>query len=292
MKLPSFGCDRIVWEDEFDEPVRREPYSAWKPTSYTNRIEEREKARVQALRAAQQARAKGALDEARDRLRAARESAQLRGAVQGPAEHPASPVPAAPPQAAAATMGPPPGPGMAGPAVGEGPARPEATGGGTGGGGVSFAQKMMQKMGWKEGQGLGRNRQGITAPLMMQKTGVVHGVVTVGDDTDRARGSAPAAGRVALLLNMVGPGEVDESLEDEVADECATKYGPVVRVVIFEVTTPGVSPEEAVRIFVEFKKEEDAARAVGELQGRFFGGRQLRATLFDEGRYNRQEFAP
>ena len=34
---------------------------------------------------------------------------------------------------------------------------------------------------------------------------------------------------------MIGPGEVDEDLEDEVAEECE-KHGAVHRVMIFEVT--------------------------------------------------------
>lgn len=36
------------------------------------------------------------------------------------------------------------------------------------------------------------------------------------------------------MQNMVGPGEVDEDLEPETAEEC-TKYGKVTKVVIFEV---------------------------------------------------------
>ena len=72
----------------------------------------------------------------------------------------------------------------------------------------------------------------------------------------------PKATRVALLTNMVGPGEVDDDLEDEVADECEKKYGEVVRVVIYEVEEGGgggggggggVPDEERVRIFVEFR---------------------------------------
>lgn len=39
---------------------------------------------------------------------------------------------------------------------------------------------------------------------------------------------------VTLKQNMVGPGEVDKDLEPETAEEC-TKYGKVIKCVIFEV---------------------------------------------------------
>jgi splicing factor 45 len=54
-----------------------------------------------------------------------------------------------------------------------------------------------------------------------------------------------------------------------------TKYGTVTDVMIFEVTTPGYPPEEAVRIFAQFDRTEAATRALVDLQGRFFGGRQV-----------------
>lgn len=78
---------------------------------------------------------------------------------------------------------------------------------------------------------------------------------------------------------MVGPGDVDEELEPEVKDECNTKYGEVIKVVIFEL--PNAVSEEAVRIFVEFKRIESAIKAVVDLNGRFFGGRQVRAGFYD-----------
>ena len=57
---------------------------------------------------------------------------------------------------------------------------------------------------------------------------------------------------------MVGPGEVDDDLEPEVKEECNTKYGEVNSVVIFEIQN--VVPEEAVRIFIEFKRVESAIK--------------------------------
>jgi hypothetical protein len=57
---------------------------------------------------------------------------------------------------------------------------------------------------------------------------------------------------------MVGPGEVDDDLEPEVKEECTGKYGEVVKVIIYEL--PKQVPEEAVRIFVEFRRMEAAIK--------------------------------
>jgi len=40
---------------------------------------------------------------------------------------------------------------------------------------------------------------------------------------------------VTCVQNMVGPGEVDDELESETAEECG-KYGKVVKCLIFEVS--------------------------------------------------------
>ena len=58
---------------------------------------------------------------------------------------------------------------------------------------------------------------------------------------------------------MVGPGEVDDELEDEVKGECSEKYGPVEKCVVYEMTGKVVA-EEAVRIFVQFTNSEDATK--------------------------------
>jgi hypothetical protein len=53
--------------------------------------------------------------------------------------------------------------------------------------------------------------------------------------------------KIVLLKNMVGPGEVDDGLEDEVAEE-VSKFGEVFRVLIFEVSGVPVAPHQAVRV--------------------------------------------
>ena len=96
---------------------------------------------------------------------------------------------------------------------------------------------------------------------------------------------------VILLTNMVGPGEVDDSLQEETAVECG-KYGSVVRCLIFEVQNGKVPPEEAVRIFVKFGGVTSAERALQDLDGRFFGGRQVCGRFFDEKRFDLLQLAP
>ena len=98
--------------------------------------------------------------------------------------------------------------------------------------------------------------------------------------------------RVVLMRNMVGPGEVDAELEEEVRSECS-RYGQVLRVLIFEVTQPSTLPqEEAVRIFVKFAREDVAGAALKVFNGRFFGGRTVRCAYFSEARFDANDVAP
>ncbi|GAB9469368.1 hypothetical protein Gpo141_00006647 [Globisporangium polare] len=95
-----------------------------------------------------------------------------------------------------------------------------------------------------------------------------------------------ASGCVILLKNMVGPGEVDDELQEEVKEECAEKYGPVEKCLIYEVKGR-VSPEETVRIFVQFERQRDAEEARLGLNARFFGGRKVQASYYDDDKFRR-----
>ncbi|KAJ3038460.1 hypothetical protein HK097_003161 [Rhizophlyctis rosea] len=96
---------------------------------------------------------------------------------------------------------------------------------------------------------------------------------------------------VILLTNMVGPGEVDDDLERETAEECG-RFGRVVKCVVHEVRHQHVPEMEAVRIFVRFADTASAERAKNDLNGRFFGGRVVTASFYDVGRFDRSDLAP
>ncbi|XP_037551977.1 splicing factor 45 [Nematolebias whitei] len=170
--------------------------------------------------------------------------------------------------------------------------------------GGTVAHKIMQRYGFKEGQGLGKHEQGLSTALSVEKTSKRGGKIIVGDAAEKPgpsllvgpETSSPAADaskksdanplteilknptKVVLLRNMVGRGEVDEDLEGETKEECE-KYGKVIKCVIFEIAE--VLDDEAVRIFLEFERVESAIKAVVDLNGRYFGGRVVKACFYN-----------
>ena len=119
---------------------------------------------------------------------------------------------------------------------------------------------LMKKMGYKEGAGLGRDEQGITKAIRHKATGGGQGTIEGPRITKTAAApgvpGAPASSdrkgkkrgglfsnptKIVLLKNMVGPGELDDELQAETAEECA-KHGPVKQCLIFEVSR--IAPNE------------------------------------------------
>lgn len=170
-----------------------------------------------------------------------------------------------------------------------------------------FASRIMAKWGHKQGQGLGSEGQGIVNALKVEKlkdeskkkggAKEAQSKVTIGgargkiindnEDTrskeDLARFGPPS--RVVVLTNIVDVADAeDDDLRGEIGDECA-KNGTVHRVIVHVVQRmlgPGGNDGEAVRIFVEFGGPAAAWKTVHEMDGRFFGGRSVRARYFPE----------
>jgi splicing factor 45 len=94
---------------------------------------------------------------------------------------------------------------------------------------------MLAKYGWQEGQGLGRDEAGMKEALEVKPTGSGSGIIVDHPPSQtRVDIRKEVTSPVILLTNMVGPGEVDDMLQEETADECS-KYGKVERCLIFEV---------------------------------------------------------
>lgn len=145
----------------------------------------------------------------------------------------------------------------------------------------------MRKMGWEQGAGLGKNQQGITAPLIMKKTDSGAGQIAVGTNLIQKFNPHKDVSPVILLLNAVGRGDVDDELQEEMRDEAA-KYGKVVDCKI--VTMPeGVPDGKSVRIFIEYADREGGAVAKAKFSNRYFGGRYVNCLYFEEGKWRKAD---
>ncbi|CAO3587295.1 unnamed protein product [Absidia cylindrospora] len=168
--------------------------------------------------------------------------------------------------------------------------------------GENMAWKMMNKYGWQEGQGLGRDANGIREALQVQARGDGSGVILPQKTVPSTRQpqqqqrqqrhqQLSIVSPVVVLKNLVGPGEVDDLLQQETADECQ-KYGHVEQCLIYEVPDGRVKDEEAVRIFVKFSHLQSAINAISDMNGRYFGGRVVSAETYDQDRFDKLDLAP
>ena len=169
---------------------------------------------------------------------------------------------------------------------------------------ATFAERFMQKHGWKEGEGLGAQKSGITQALSLEKTDSGDGQIMNSnegryDQISREMYGEPS--NTIVLLNAVEADDIDDDLSNDIADECS-KHGTVQRVVVH--VTDSIYP---VRILVkvciflskilfllmyfQFSGPVGAYKNVRELNGRYFGGKQVIAkyyptSAFDKGNYD------
>ena len=98
-----------------------------------------------------------------------------------------------------------------------------------------------------------------------------------------------------VIKNAAGAGDVDEDLAPDLQAECC-KCGTVTEIVIWECSCEAdmakLPPFEHVRVFVAFDSVEAASKALEAMNGRFFGGRQLQVSFFNEELFRAKKLAP
>ncbi|PUU74042.1 hypothetical protein B9Z19DRAFT_1033850, partial [Tuber borchii] len=149
-----------------------------------------------------------------------------------------------------------------------------------------FATRLMSKLGWRAGTGLGASSTGIIQPLRAVHT-KSKDHPTRGKIIDKNKPNPAAVGKfgpssvVVVLRHMVDglEGEDEAVLVQEIGEECESSYGGVERVL------DGTGAKGASRVFVKFSQELAALRAVNALEGRLFNGNTIEARFFDKDKF-------
>ena len=93
--------------------------------------------------------------------------------------------------------------------------------------------------------------------------------------TERKRSRFIDPSCVMLLENMVAKTDVDETLTQETSEECA-KYGAVKQCLVHEMK------DESIRLFVLFENQAGCIKACKDMDQRFFDGRKVKASFYNE----------
>lgn len=188
-----------------------------------------------------------------------------------------------------------------------------------------FATRMMEKMGWRKGEGLGREKQGITAPLILQKVDKRTGVIIqapdimiseqtrkIKEDTfendketniydkpkdvHKSRESqshkvreinkSSVYKRIVCLYNIVTPKEIHNYLKKEIKEK-VSKHGKVVNIHIRVKSNAKKNDVKAVKIYCEYESKEQAIQAIPLLNERRFLGRNIKAYGIDKEEYEK-----
>ncbi|SCV74153.1 BQ2448_6585 [Microbotryum intermedium] len=182
---------------------------------------------------------------------------------------------------------------------------------------VPFAQRMMAKFGWEKGKGLGATESGMTSALSVSKNPIpakknaasssssssstttattASNIATHSNRIiDRSKESRKTdldhqwgePSRIVLLTNLCTVSELDDDLTNEVAEEAA-KFGVVERC-LYRIVTNEEGFEE-LRVFLVMSGLAGGYNGCRTFDGRFFGGKTVRARYYDEEAFKRGEW--
>jgi len=89
--------------------------------------------------------------------------------------------------------------------------------------------------------------------------------------------------KVLQLRNLGDADEDFEQLREEIAAECG-KYGTV------DASHAVDALEGEAAVYIRFTERRAAAKALVDLEGRFFAGQKIAAAFFDESKFESKEF--
>ncbi|KAL9081963.1 MAG: hypothetical protein Q9159_006860 [Coniocarpon cinnabarinum] len=178
-----------------------------------------------------------------------------------------------------------------------------------------FAKRMLAKMGWQEGSGLGAQGTGIATPLSVQldkrlkksssegggfvgppgKGRIVGGKLSKeGKAAEKlAKEEAERLGELSEVLvldNMLAGHDIETVLTElnfyqALGDECGEKFGRVERIFVQR------EGEERGRVFVKFTERLSAMRALQAFEGRDYGGNTIEARYFNPDKFEKEVMA-
>jgi len=172
-----------------------------------------------------------------------------------------------------------------------------------------FAARMMAKMGYKEGEGLGARGDGITTAIIAQATKrkrrsdkegggwmpsvgkIVGGKKRKVQTTDDDEGEFGNISNVVKLEGMLDELDVTYEIEEnnllqEIGEQFSKDYGAIERLFIWREQNGGSN-----EVFVKFTNQLSALKACGGTNEMTFAGNPVKARFFDAGKFENGEYA-
>lgn len=172
-----------------------------------------------------------------------------------------------------------------------------------------FAERMMAKMGWEKGQGLGAKGEGITTAIIAQQTkrkrksdkegggwmpstgkivgGKKRNVQSTADDEGEFGNISNIVKLQGMLDELDVTHEIEENnLQQEIGEQFSKDYGAIERLFIWREQNGGNN-----EVFVKFTNQLSALKACGGTNEMTFAGNPVKARFFDAVKFENGEYA-
>jgi len=136
------------------------------------------------------------------------------------------------------------------------------------------------------GRGMGRGRGGVSNLPAWMKAAATEAAAAAKPPPAPAATATKKKSKPTKVLQLRNLGDADEDFEqlrEEIASECG-KYGTV------DSSHAVDALEGEAAVYIRFTERRAAAKALVDLEGRFFAGQKIAAAFFDESKFESKEF--